>query len=163
MRHAVRNSIIVASAVIGFNGFAAIAARPAVGDPTVIDSPAMALAKSADREEVTTIEQRIKAMHATLLITPTQQSQWDGFAQMMRENAREMDQAFAQRTNTMSNMTAPENMQSYAQVTMSHAQNMQKLVSAFQALYDTMSDGQKKTADQIFRDDAHRGKPVRHG
>jgi hypothetical protein len=48
-------------------------------------------------------------------------------------------------------------------VAMNHAQDMQKLVPAFQTLYDTMSDSQKKTADQVFRDDAHRGRPMKHG
>ena len=47
-------------------------------------------------------------------------------------------------------MTAAANMQSYAQVAKDHAQDMQKLVPVFQALYDTMSDNQKRTADQVL-------------
>ena len=110
-----------------------------------------------------TIEQRIKDLHTKLLITSAQQPQWDAFADVMRNNARNMDQTFQQRVNTMSDMTAPENLQSYGQVAMSHAQDIQKLAPAFQALYDVMSSGQKKTADQVFRDKGNRGTHVRVG
>ena len=51
-------------------------------------------------------------------------------------------------------MTALENLQSYAAVAAEHAQEVQKLVPAFQTLYDTMSDSQKRRADTVFRDDA---------
>jgi protein CpxP len=81
----------------------------------------------------------------------------------MRDNARSMDQTFQQRVNTMYGMTAPENLESYSQIAMSHAQDMQKLAPAFQALYDTMSNGQKKTADQVFRDKVHHAKSAQVG
>ena len=48
-------------------------------------------------------------------------------------------------------MSAVDNMQSYAQIEQQRAQDMQKLVPAFQTLYSSLSDQQKKTADQIFR------------
>jgi protein CpxP len=164
MRHSFRNSVIAASAVIGLSGFAAIAAPTAAADPATAVSPATAKAKPAAGHEMgPTIEQRIKDLHTKLLITPAQQPQWDGFATVMRDNAQNMEQTFHQRVNTMSGMTAPENMQSYAQIAMNHAKDMEKLAPAFQTLYDTMSDSQKKTADQVFRDDAHRGSHVKHG
>ena len=80
----------------------------------------------------------------------------------MRENAQSMDETFQQRVQSMPTMTATENMQSYAQLASTNAQDVQKLVPAFQALYDTMSDAQKRTADQVFRDDAHHGGHTRH-
>ena len=163
MQRSFRNSSIAAAIIIGLSGFAAMAATPLAGDPTLTESTATIKGKPANYEAATTIEQRIKDMHAKLLVTPLQQPQWDAFAAVMRDNARDREQTFHQRVNTMSNMTAPENMQSYAQITMGHAQDMQKLVPAFQALYDTMSDSQKKNADQVFRDDAHRGKPATQG
>jgi len=54
-------------------------------------------------------------------------------------------------------------MKSYAQVVMAHALDVQKLIPTFQALYATMSDSQKRTADQVFRNDANQGDPVRRG
>jgi periplasmic protein CpxP/Spy len=161
MNHSFRHSIIAAAAVIGLSGFAAIAA-PAAGDPSAA-GPRTTARPATGHETRVTIEERIKDMHAKLLISPAQQPQWDAFADVMRNNGRSMEQTFQQRVNTMSSMTAPENMQSYAQIASSHAQDMQKLVPAFQTLYDTMSDSQKKTADLVFRDEAHHGKHARHG
>ena len=43
------------------------------------------------------VEARIKELHAQLRITPAEEPQWNEFAQVMRENARDMDQAFMQR------------------------------------------------------------------
>ena len=81
----------------------------------------------------------------------------------MRDNAQSMDQTFRHRVQTMSAMTATENMQSYAQLATTNAQDVQNCVPVFQALYDSMSDAQKRTADQVFRDDAHHGDHPRHG
>lgn len=161
MSNSFRYTIIAATALIGLSGFAAIAAPAAAGDPSATGSAAVKAKPVAGH--AATIEQRIKDMHAKLLISPAQQPQWDAFADVMRNNARNMDQTFRQRLNTVSAMTAPENMQSYSQVAMSHAQDMQKLVPAFQTLYDTMSDSQKKTADEVFRDDAHSRKHAHVG
>ena len=80
----------------------------------------------------------------------------------MRDNAQTMDQTFQNRVQSMPAMTATENMQSYALLASTNAQDVQKLVPAFQALYDTMSDTQKRMADQVFRDDAHHGDHARH-
>jgi len=44
----------------------------------------------------------------------------------------------------------------------SHARNVEKLVPVFQALYDTMSEDQKRAADEIFRDDASHPHHGRH-
>jgi protein CpxP len=159
MRISFRQSILATTAIFGMTAFAAIAAPPpSAGDAT----SATAKPKAAHHREMT-VEQRITDLHAKLMISPAQQPKWDTFSEVMRENARGMDQNFQQRVKTMSAMTAPENMQSYAQVAMSHAEAVQRLVPAFQAVYDTMSDSQKKTADEIFRAENHHGGPSRHG
>ena len=78
----------------------------------------------------------------------------------MRDNARDMDETFKTRAQTMPAMNAAENMKSYAGISARHARGMENLVPAFATLYDTMSDGQKHIADQVFRDNAdrsHRG------
>jgi len=97
------------------------------------------------------VEVRIADLHNRLQITLLQQPQWAQFSQVMRDNARDIDQIVQQRVQTLAAMTATENMQSYAQVATEHAQDMRKLVPVFQALYDTMSTAQKLTADQVFR------------
>ena len=69
----------------------------------------------------------------------------------MRENARDMDQAWLERTDRYQSMNAVQNMQSYEQIAEEHAQHVQKLVPAFQNLYNAMPDQQKQLADQVFR------------
>jgi periplasmic protein CpxP/Spy len=107
-------------------------------------------------------EQRITDLHSRLKITAAQQSQWDQFAQVMRDNAKDLDTAYQQRASSFDTMNAVENMQSYAQIEQTRAQDMQKLVPAFQALYTVLSDPQKQRADQLFRNQAVRA-AQRHG
>jgi uncharacterized membrane protein YdfJ with MMPL/SSD domain len=119
------------------------AAPSATAKPT---APASKAPSAADR-----VEQRIVQLHTQLHITPAQQAQWDQFAQVMRDNAKGMDQILDQRGASLASMTAPENMQSYAQIAQQHSQDMQKLSGAFQTLYSSLSDEQKKNADEVFR------------
>jgi periplasmic protein CpxP/Spy len=62
------------------------------------------------------VESHIKELHAQLRITAAEEPQWDQFAQVMRENARDMDQAFTQRAQQYPTMNAVQNMQSYEQI-----------------------------------------------
>ncbi len=103
------------------------------------------------------VERRISDLHTRLHITEAQASAWNQFAQVMRDNARNMDQTFEERSRRVNEMSAIDNMQSYAQVAEEHAQDVQKLVTAFQGVYDTMSPDQKRTADQLFRNYTERG------
>jgi protein CpxP len=168
MRISMRQTAIATTAIIGLSAFAAAAAPPA-GDPTATRASTTTSGHSATRHHtdvhhnmVGTVEQRITDLHARLQITTAQQPQWDQFIQVMRDNAQSMDQTFQQRVQTMPTMTATENMQSYALLASTNAQDAEKLVPAFQALYDTMTDTQKRTADQVFRDDAHHGGHTQH-
>lgn len=97
------------------------------------------------------VERRIADLHAKLLITSAQDQQWQQFAQVMRDNARNMDQTFKERAQNFQSLNAVENMQSYAEIAQRHAQDVQRLVPAFQNLYNSLSDEQKRTADQVFR------------
>lgn len=164
MRKSFRQTVLATTAAIGLStfAFAAIAAPPAAGNPTVV-APATATAKPAvHQSQASTVEQRIADLHAKLQITAAQQTQWEPFAQVMRANATGIDQAFQSRVKALPGMTAADNVKSYAVITAEHAQEMQKLVPVFQTLYDTMSDGQKHVADQLFRADANHGAPARH-
>src|SRR5262249_22109282 len=88
------------------------------------------------------VERRIGELRAQLRITPAEQQQWDRFANVMRENARDMDRIFIERAKQLESMTALQNMQCYQQIADAHAQNLQKLVSAFQSLYEAIPDQQ---------------------
>lgn len=113
------------------------------------------------RDIVTNVEQRITDLHKKLMISPAQRSQWDRFVQVMRENASAMDRAFKTHAGTLATIPAVENMQSYAQVTAEHAQDLQKLVPSFQGLYASMSVSQKHTADEVFHQNIAKGKQAR--
>jgi protein CpxP len=170
MRISFRQTAIATTAIIGLSAFAAAAAPPA-GDPTATQPSTTNSGHSATKVHpgghhtmVGKVEQRITDLHAKLQITPAQQPQWDQFIQVMRDNAQSMDQTFQQRVQAMPTMTATAtaNMLSYALLASTNAQDVQKLVPAFQALYDTMSDTQKRTADQVFRDDANHAGHAQH-
>src|SRR5271168_1973810 len=110
------------------------------------------------------VENRIKELHAQLRITPAEEPQWAQFAQVMRENARDMDQAFMQRAQQYPTMNAMQNMQSYEEIAEAHAQHLQKLVPAFDNLYNAMPEQQKKLTDQVFRANAaQHATQSRHG
>ena len=79
------------------------------------------------------------------------------FAEAMRDNARRLDESFQSRALLIQNMSATENMRSYARISMQHAQHAQSLIPAFDALYRDMSNGQRTIADQFFRDEVDGG------
>ena len=129
--------------------------------PTPAPTPAStstAVSASMPKAMAARVEQHIKQLHDQLGITAAEQSQWDQFAQVMRDNAAQISQAFADRGAKLDTMTAADNMQSYAQLSQVHATNMQKLASSFQSLYNSFPDQQKQTADAVFR--ANGAKPM---
>ena len=143
----------VPSAVLAQSASRSNAASPAA-------PPANAAPANSAQERV---EARIKQLHDQLRITPAEESQWNQFAQTMRDNAREMDEAAAQRAQQYPTMTAVQNMQTYEKLAEAHVQHLQKLLPAFQALYDAMSPDQKKAADQVFRANAQVRAQARSG
>jgi periplasmic protein CpxP/Spy len=142
-------------------GAAPAPANPADTSGTSATQPAgpMKDAKSNDAKSArheNRVEKRIADLHARLKITPAQEQQWSQFTQVMRDNARQMDQDYQQRSQRVQEMSALDNMHSYAKIAEAHAQDVQKLVSPFEALYSSMSAEQKHTADQVFRSYAER-------
>ena len=129
------------------------AATPQGAPPPAASSP-IAGHPVAGKNAEERVERRIAELRTQLRITPAEQQHWDQFASVMRENARDMDQIFVQRAQQLGSMTALQNMQSYEQIAEAHAQHLQKLVSAFQNLYDAMPDQQKQLADQVFHANA---------
>lgn len=187
MRISFRQSAFVTTAIIGLGAMTAAAAPPGAKDPITppaaanapgapgapgsAAAPAAGPGSQATQTEPATeqsmearVDQRITDLHAKLQITPAQEPEWRRFAQTMRENARKMDQTFAKRVEQMQNMNALDNMKSYARISQQHAQDVQALLPPFQALYGKMSQSQKQTADQVFREDANRGRAsAQHG
>jgi hypothetical protein len=111
-------------------------------------SQAVASPSSADANAV---EARIKELHKKLHITAAQKPQWDNLAQVMRDNAQAMSDLKKQRASDAQTMNAVDVVKSYESVIEAHEDGMKKFVPPFEALYNTMSDAQKKTADSLFR------------
>jgi hypothetical protein len=135
--------------------FAAVApsafAQPAATSPI---APKTVKHSAAEGNASERVEARINQLHSELHITPQLEPQWKQFADTMRGNAQAMDANVRARQEAMPTMNALDDMQSYSKLADQHAQDVQKLVSAFQTLYSAMSDDQKKIADNVFRSDS---------
>jgi len=100
---------------------------------------------------IAAVEARIRDLHKRLHITAAQKPQWDDLTQVMRDNARAMVDLEKQRTAEAQSMNAVDVVKSYESVIEAHEDGMKKFIPPFEALYNTMSDAQKKTADSLFR------------
>ncbi|HXM43931.1 MAG TPA: Spy/CpxP family protein refolding chaperone [Bryobacteraceae bacterium] len=114
-------------------------------------SPAAMPAPASETAENGPVEARIKELHKRLKITDAQKDQWDALAQVMRENAQAMADLQKQRVADVQSMSAVDVVKSYAEVIQAHADGMKKFIPAFEALYNSLSDAQKKIADAMFR------------
>lgn len=113
-------------------------------------TPSILSAKEGDvRQE--RIDARITSMHAKLKIMPTQEADWTKVTDIMRENAKVMDGLTQSRSEGAKTMSAVDDLKSYSEIAEAHADGLKKFTPAFTALYETMSDAQKKEADMLFR------------
>lgn len=97
---------------------------------------------------------RLNALQAQLHITDAQMPQWKAFAQAMRQNASSTDALFRQRAQSVTNMSALDNMKSYAQIARAYADSTQALAEAFEPLYVALNDQQRHTIDALFHSEA---------
>jgi LTXXQ motif family protein len=111
----------------------------------------MASATSPESPANGTVEAHIRDLHTKLKITDAQKAQWDALAQVMRNNAQKMVDLEKQRAADAKTMTAVDVVKSYSEVIDAHEDGMKKFIPAFEDLYNSMSDQQKKLADSLFR------------
>lgn len=148
MKSVIRNVAVPVLLTFAMLTSAAWAQTATTPDAASTTAPA---AKTHSQKRADAVEQRIGDLHTQLKITDAQSKQWDAFAQTMRDNAMKTSQAFHDRAQKLSSMNADEAMKSYAQLAQNHADNMQKLSSAWSGLYAVLSDDQKQTADAMYR------------
>jgi protein CpxP len=139
-------------AVATLLGAAALAAPLS---PAWAATPAKSAAAEAPEARV---EAHIANLKAKLKITDAQSAQWDGVAAVMRENAKEAQSRVATRNATGAEATAVDDLRNYEAMAEGHAEGLKRMVTAFEALYATMSDEQKKNADMVFAEHEGRGK-----
>jgi hypothetical protein len=111
--------------------------------------PGMATAGKVSRAD--RVEARIKELQTKLKITPAQEALWNNLTQVMQDNAKTMGALTKARSEEASTMTAIDDLKSYAEIVEAHADGIRKFILAFEPLYASMSDAQKKAADKLFR------------
>ncbi len=142
-----KKAFIVLACTLGLTG--AIATQGAYAQASAASAPS---ATAPAAPHAARVDERIAYLHKQLKITPAQETQWKAFADTMRQNGEQMDTLYQQRTQAPATQSALENMRQYAAIAQAHADGMQKLVAAFEPLYASMSDDQKKVADTAFRE-----------
>ena len=141
-------SVALAALLTPSIGFAQSAApTPPIAAPAS-SSPAPSTGTQA------AVDQRIRTLQSQLGITEAQMPLWSAFVQAMRENAAATDALFTQRAGAVATMSAPDNMHSYAQIARAYADNTERLATAFDSLYASLTDTQKQAADTLFRQQA---------
>ncbi len=128
-----------------------LAAGPVLAQPTSA-AVSKAAASAPDKRVENHVERRIAALRTRLKITLAETPVFDEFAGVMRDNASHMDTLLQQRHATLASGTAVDDMRSYQGMAQAHVDDLNRLVPAFEKLYDTLSPEQKKLADQSFRD-----------
>ncbi len=119
--------------------------------PTVtaaVPTPAVAATNGSDQVR---IETRINDMHAKLKITAAEEDQWAKVADVMRDNAKKMDELNNARLANAKTMNAVDDLNSYGAVVDAHAGEVKQFAAAFTPLYASMSDAQKAEADALLR------------
>ena len=94
------------------------------------------------------IERQISELKKRLNITPQQQPQFDAFAQAMRQNAQAMEPLMQEQQSA--NRSAVDDLKAAAKFAEAEADALKRLLTPLQALYDALSDQQKKVADQVL-------------
>jgi periplasmic protein CpxP/Spy len=99
------------------------------------------------------VESRIKDLHDQLKITPAQEAQWSGVAQVMLDNSSAIESAIQDRAQKAKGMSAIDDLLSYQAIAAAHAEGLKKFAAVFAPLYSAMPEAQQKNADAVF---AHR-------
>jgi hypothetical protein len=97
------------------------------------------------------IEGRLAYIKAELKVTDAQESLWNAYAVAARDNAKTM----VARCTTMtgkrdSQVTLPDRLDQNEQLMAAQFEAVRAMDKALKPLYAALSDGQKKTADQLF-------------
>lgn len=97
------------------------------------------------------IEGRIAFLRTELKITQAQQPHWDRVAAAMRERSQRMSELAQQmRADRDRPKTAVDRLEMRARFAEAGANDAKVFAAAFRPLYDSLSDDQKKTADELF-------------
>jgi Skp family chaperone for outer membrane proteins len=152
-----KSALLRAAAVTALVGGIAFASPVYAASATASSSSSAPATASAPKGYMD-VETRIKNLHDKLNISADQEDAWTGVAQAMRDDEAATKALVDDRHQNAATMTAIEDLESYQKIVQSHVDGLSKLITAFEPLYNSMSEDQKKNADEVFgRFEGHRG------
>ena len=150
-------ALALATALAGGVGFTSLTAQNAAAQAATAPQQTQEPERhhhSASRH----IDGRIAYLKAELKITDAQAPQFERVAQAMRQSAQSRDQAMQQmRANRDQPKTALQQLEARTQFAALRAQDSQRFLDAFKPLYASLSDDQKKAADEMLARHGHHG------
>ena len=141
------STLVFAVAVLALPLASAVNAAAATGDIQL--AQAATSPKDAPAASEAQTERQTADLHKRLQITPAQQPQFDAVVKAMQQNAQEMD-ALMQQNPPDRRRNALDELRTQAQAAQTEAAGLQRLLPVFQALYEGLSEAQKRAADQVF-------------
>ena len=136
-------------AVVGLlGGLSAAGPQYAAAEQPGAAAPPNLLAQAQPAEPRQNVEANIAELRKKLQITPAQESQFNGVATVMRDNARLEASAPPQ---PPANATAVDDLRAYIKYNELELQGLRKMLPALEALYAALTPAQRKTADAVFR------------
>ena|SRR5690242_11791131 len=113
--------------------------------------PSPGAAEHQQRPRASHIEGRLAFLKTELKITDAQMPQWNAFADVMRQSDKARHDRFeAMRGQRGQEKTALERFEQRESASEARVQELKQFVAAFRPLYQSFSDEQKKTADDLF-------------
>jgi division protein CdvB (Snf7/Vps24/ESCRT-III family) len=148
-------SAIVAVAGLGLAAIAPVQAATTQA-PATTTAPAPAAAPTttmtpSEKATVSHVDARLAKLKQSIGITTSEEASWQGFVQVSRTNALNLDGLYEQRSKSLATMNAVENMESYSAILAKNADDMNNLSAAFQTLYTQLTPDQQKKIDAEFR------------
>ena len=95
-------------------------------------------------------EQRLDRLKVDLKLTDAQMPQWNAFADAIRSAAKAMQDRHSKMMPGMGKMTLPEQIVMHETMLSEHLERMRQIKGPAAAMYATLTDAQKKIADQMM-------------
>jgi len=148
-------SALAAAAIVSGGCVLAVPSSPAQAQSASPSPPPPGPGQRPPREHPSHIEGRIAYLKTELKITPEQAAQWEKVAQVLRQNETERRQGFERiRAEHADPQHQPPNalqrLEGEARFAAMRTQQADRFLAVFRPLYDSLSDAQKKTADEIM-------------
>jgi hypothetical protein len=123
---------------------------------TAFAQPGPGAAEHQKHPRASRIEGRLAFLKTELKITDAQTAQWNAFADVMRQSDKARRDRFeAMRGKRGEETTALQRFEQRERASETRTQELKQFVAAFRPLYQSLSDEQKKTADDLFGPHGH--------